>query len=96
MDFLALFKEYGFDLGAIGAIVVLTEAVKSAIAINTRYVPLLPLIFGFLFGVILFITQDLGLLKAYQIFGFVLKNGLIYAGIASFMFKLYKTTVFPK
>ena len=93
MDFIALFKEYGLDVGSIAAIIMLTGVIKTYFNFKPRMVPLIPVVLGFVFGFLVFITSDLSIYKWYQIVGFIFKNALIYAGAASLLFKIYRTTV---
>jgi len=93
IDFLELFQQKGLDIASVAAIISLTEVIKSVCQLNSRYVPLIPLCLGFIFGGVTVLLDQQGLFEWHRVVLRVLIDGLIYAGVASFMYKMYRTTV---
>lgn len=92
MDFQAI--DFGFATGSLAGVIMLTGIIKTVFNIPDRVVPIIPAILGFAFGILDFlVTGDLGSMAWYQAVASTLMKGLIYAGVGSYLFKVYKTTI---
>lgn len=93
MDIMMLFEEYGLDMGSVAAILMLTPIIRTVFKVENRYVALIPIVLGFLLGMLNFVIAGFGDMVWYQIVGSVLKQGIIYAGIAMGAFNVYRKSI---
>lgn len=93
MDYMSLFKEYGFDVGSVVAILMLTPVIRALLQVNKRYVTLIPVVLGALLGILNFMVAGFGEMVWYQIVGGILKQGIVYAGIAMGTFNIYRKSI---
>jgi len=85
-----------FDFGAYNAVAIAIVMVLVGVAkgyVTDRYIPLLPLVFGFLIGILMYFAGLLEITEDASIAGQIVWNGFLYAVISATLFKTYKTTL---
>lgn len=91
MDLIGLLGAY--DVGAIVAILMFTSLIKTYINIKKRFVPLVPVALGAIFGFAkFFVDASFGSLTWYNIISALFMSIVVYAGIAMLVYSVYKKT----
>jgi hypothetical protein len=92
MEIISLLANY--DTGAIIAILAFTSIIKTYFSVPERLVPLIPVGLGAIAGMLKFFSGvDFGEIAWYNAVADVMMNTIVYAGIASILFKVYRTTI---